>query len=154
MSDISDQRLAELRARHLTPVLSTPRPTIEQLEKLLARTDDVHVQLMPNGEVRATQSSDSDLIVKIIDELQRLRSNAWQPIETAPDDEDVLVWVVSDTHKTTSTQIGYKDVAGSQYWWITPSGAAIEIYDYRATHWQPLPAPPSYAAAEPKEPRP
>lgn len=66
----------------------------------------------------------------------------WQPVITAPDDEEVLVWVVNDTHQSADYQIGYKDVAGNQYWWCAQSGQAIEKFDYRVTHWQPLPEPP------------
>jgi hypothetical protein len=66
----------------------------------------------------------------------------WQPVITAPDDEPVLVWVVNDSAKTAAADIGYKDVAGNQYWWLTLGGMPIEEDDYRVTHWMPLPEPP------------
>lgn len=56
----------------------------------------------------------------------------WQPIETAPVNQEVLVWVV---RKGGGNIVSAKNSTGSQ-WWAIDTGAVI------ATHWQPLPAPP------------
>jgi hypothetical protein len=77
----SDERVRELRDRQYTPVLNTPRPTIEELEKILQR-EDVRVEIMPSGEVRAVDDTDRLLIVAICDELLRLRAlSAAKPVD-------------------------------------------------------------------------
>lgn len=70
-------------------------------------------------------------------ELQRLRSNAWQPIETAPrDGTEILIFIPDCDQAVASYQYGDdEDMAG---WW---GDGGFHYAD--PTHWQPLPAPPS-----------
>lgn len=72
---VSDDRLSELRAKHSLKVTNTPRPTIAELEKILNATDDVRVEIQPNGEVRAIVGEESDAIVSAIDELLSARAD-------------------------------------------------------------------------------
>ena len=72
-TEVSEERVRELRDRQYKPVLNTPRPTIEELEKILQR-GDVLVEIQPNGEVRAVDYSDRQLVVAICDlAIERLR---------------------------------------------------------------------------------
>lgn len=57
----------------------------------------------------------------------------WQPIETAPDLERVLVCGWQKSHR----------LAQGYWWWaedVTSDGAAVEHTD--ATHWAPVDVPP------------
>lgn len=72
---VSDERLRSLREKQFTRVLNTPRPTIEELEKILQR-EDVQVEIQPNGEVHAVADTDKELIVALIDECLASRAQA------------------------------------------------------------------------------
>lgn len=60
----------------------------------------------------------------------------WQPIETAPIDEDFLVWDGS------TVSMGQRGSSGRIYYWNDPAPHSI----IGATHWMPLPEPPLAAA--------
>ena len=59
----------------------------------------------------------------------------WQPIETAPSDRDVLLWVPASAMLTDLIG-GHAEVGRPK-----PDG--------RATHWMPLPEPPSLQPERP-----
>ena len=62
----------------------------------------------------------------------------WQPIETAPEDRDVLVWCAYE--HPDSTVPGYCIIAMqcSPGRWLTLAGNDVE----QPTHWMELPEPP------------
>ena len=62
----------------------------------------------------------------------------WRPIETAPLDTDVLLWIPGEDMGIT---VGEK-WEGSKHW--IPQA---ELMDRPPTHWQPLPPPPSVVEA-------
>jgi len=58
----------------------------------------------------------------------------WQPIETAPEQQEVLVWC----------KHGVRIAAYLHGWWATVPGS----YTAYPTHWQPLPESPEVSDAE------
>lgn len=65
--------------------------------------------------------------------------NTWQPIETAPkDDEFVLLWC-ADVSETAI--VGYW---GHRRWEF----AHCDSYPFEPTHWMPVPDPPSCQSPE------
>lgn len=80
------------------------------------------------------------------DEVERLRAQDWQPIETAPKDGIIQLYVPKgfdgrplvrqgEWHNTTLRQPG----------WLLHHGPDLHAR-WQPTHWRPLPAPPSRAA--------
>jgi hypothetical protein len=57
----------------------------------------------------------------------------WQPIETAPKDEVILVYDGDDIYMAE-----WDDSFNSRGWRLYIDGARL----YRTTHWMPLPEPP------------
>ena len=76
-----------------------------------------------------------------IAEITRLRAaSKWQPIETAPKDwNEILVW---DGISIRVVKHAYDDEHGNPKW--APEGLPF-LY---ATHWQPLPSPPTQEGGE------
>lgn len=64
--------------------------------------------------------------------------SGWQPIETAPSGEYVLLYLTRPSRSHVAWDIGANDGNG----WYDQSAHELEPYDWRATHWQPLPPPP------------
>ncbi len=60
--------------------------------------------------------------------------SAWQPIETAPNGERILLWKANTQEHYVATRVQ----GGYGLGWLTPDGHEI----FKATHWQPLPSPP------------
>ena len=56
-------------------------------------------------------------------------NNGWQPMETAPENEEVLVWC-------SGVRVAYQDKLGN---WRGISG---RVYKTKVTKWQPKPPPP------------
>ena len=61
----------------------------------------------------------------------------WKPIDTAPHGELVLLWVPA-----TQRTIAEMEVGAASWGWRS-GGISNMSYHGRATHWMPLPAPPS-----------
>lgn len=59
----------------------------------------------------------------------------WQPIETAPFAEWVLVW-----GPTSIVRVAAKCERQNTVWWSEGRAGAVSV---KLTHWAPLPAPPS-----------
>lgn len=70
---LSEERVKELREAYFAKVRNVPRPTIAELEKILNSTDDVRVQIQPNGEVRAVVGVDSATVIALCDFYLALR---------------------------------------------------------------------------------
>jgi hypothetical protein len=64
----------------------------------------------------------------------------WQPIETAPHEEDVLLFVPACVTGPARIEAGWAS-GGLRL----PNGHSSMWWHGRATHWQPLPAPPEPA---------
>ena len=62
----------------------------------------------------------------------------WQPIESAPLDEPVLVW---DGQVTVAKQTHYKH--GNRWWVWDTYGFCEDGEIYEPSHWMPLPSPPT-----------
>lgn len=67
------------------------------------------------------------------------RMTEWQPIETAPKDETVLVWVPSEGRIFAAEWVSYPFPH-----WQPEYSEVFMLYEEeeRATHWMPLPKPP------------
>jgi hypothetical protein len=66
----------------------------------------------------------------------------WQPIETAPKiDGDRLLVVKDCGHGTLPSQSIAYWISGE--WHIDSAHRTLDALGYRATHWMPLPKPPS-----------
>lgn len=75
-------------------------------------------------------------------EIERLRAaTQWQPIETAPDKESVLVFIPNTEHYGPGIYRGLKGTFGQ---WMTNAVAMGRDCGTRSqpTHWMPLPSPP------------
>lgn len=55
----------------------------------------------------------------------------WQPIETAPEDEHVMIWLAASGNHLIAERCEEK--------WFDDCG----LVDENPTHWMPLPAPPA-----------
>lgn len=63
----------------------------------------------------------------------------WQPIETAPKDRDVLLYVT----ETDEQFVAFWDQAlDDDCKWVFASGGRTTFIVLGATHWTPLPEPP------------
>jgi hypothetical protein len=63
-------------------------------------------------------------------------AGGWQPIESAPEDRDILLFCPEGV--CTKVFVGYWDVDC----WSTPEGGEIVRISGHPTHWMPLPEPP------------
>ena len=69
----------------------------------------------------------------------------WRPIETAPKKGKFMVWIPA-------TNLPWPAYAGGDWIYSNSHGALNEMQDGRvlkATHWMPLPEPPSSAEGDP-----
>lgn len=69
----------------------------------------------------------------------------WQPIETAPKDESVLVVYESTAANETYGEGGYRRTMEAVFEdgaWLGADCSKLENRAWRVTHWQPLPEPP------------
>jgi len=81
---------------------------------------------------------------------EELRSQ-WQPIETAPKDQTVMVWWGEGCwwgRKSRTIPVGAVFPKGP-YAWTVKFGDGLRVAD--PTHWMPLPQPPTNAMAQPSE---
>lgn len=71
----------------------------------------------------------------------------WQPIETAPKDGLIDIWIVrSDGSGLRWAECYYDRICGE--WRTTsPSGHLLTINERHVSHWRPLPAPPPTGAS-------
>ena len=67
--------------------------------------------------------------------------NEWQPIETAPDNQTALFWVVPND--PTADGGGFLNMKSQIFWGKNRCWSSL----LRATHWMPLPEPPALEAA-------
>lgn len=104
-----------------------------------------------------TTTEASALITRLLDALDDARG--WQPIETAPESDDIMLWARSD-NSIKGAKIGdlahwsdpeihicsfsYIDDSGSRVYRSTELDGWGEMnMRLWATHWMPLPAPPA-----------
>jgi len=74
----------------------------------------------------------------------------WQPIETAPEHEPILVWVPEENRGWDSAEVViiYRYADGMSFWTNGGSNGGSDVYFRKEpTHWQPLPAPPGTTRA-------
>ena len=71
----------------------------------------------------------------IDDAVSKLRAMEWQPIETAPKNETVLVWL-----NNIDGECSYSDIADISCG--QPYCRSVDVDEVKVTHWMPLPAPP------------
>ena len=68
--------------------------------------------------------------------------DGWQPIETAPKNRLVLTYAVRPSRSQVGYDVGLFETVGKDSVWYDQSYHELELYDWRVTHWMPLPAPP------------
>lgn len=85
------------------------------------------------------------LFAPLAQEVERLRGEGWQPIETAPKDGTTIL-------------IAHERAVFDGYWsepgngWVDGDEALSgDLITYLVTHWRPLPAPPTAIRAGEKE---
>ena len=62
----------------------------------------------------------------------------WQPIQTAPLDENVIIWAIDE-----EMTVAYKSSLNKQWHLVEVGGYAADAdLSYQPTHWMPLPEPP------------
>lgn len=80
-------------------------------------------------------------------EIARRKSDEWQPIETAPKDGLIDIWIANRDGTGRRVSSCYYDRICDE--WRT-SQPALLLYRVKAscvTHWRPLPSPPSTLTA-------
>lgn len=66
---------------------------------------------------------------------------SWQPINTAPEKEMILIWCINGySHKHVKT--GFVEDCGAVYSVFSDSESAGHTKEEYCTHWMPLPEPP------------
>lgn len=83
-------------------------------------------------------------------------SNEWQPIETAPINESVLVYVPNAEHYGEpiyrAIKIYFEGRQSQPYWTSTAVHCGRDIAgDYQPSHWMPLPESPLLKPSEKKK---
>ena len=68
----------------------------------------------------------------------RMDSEGWRPIETAPHETHILLGWVEPTTGKWECQTGF--ASGGK---LFPNGYSTRWWHGRATHWMPLPTPPT-----------
>lgn len=73
--------------------------------------------------------------------------NEWQPIETAPEDQSVLIYIPNAEHygEGVYRALRKETVKKGVFIWMTTGlrhGSDLLRRDYQPTHWMPLPDPP------------
>ena len=75
---------------------------------------------------------------------------SWQPIETCPPATPVLAYI-PDVREKDRIQVGWWNMSGNKHpIWVFGGGARFGFDVGEATHWMPLPAPPSTLTDEAK----
>ncbi len=77
----------------------------------------------------------AERIAEAVAEIKRLRGDHWQPIETAPQGEPVLLGFVGAFHPL----VGHNE---DGVWGELTPDMGFFVYPTQPTHWRPLPAPP------------
>lgn len=72
-----------------------------------------------------------------------MKKNKWQPIETAPVDEWIMV-VAVDEEKTWLPAVVIKKLDGLFYESYDEDGEGVDNNKWELTHWRPLPKLPKY----------
>jgi len=88
---------------------------------------------------------------KLLEKIEELETRAtWQPIETAPDDGTEVLVLDNDTGEVRVgirkmySQVKYEQTGKHWYEWFRDDKFAPgHTWSVMATHWMPLPAPPS-----------
>ena len=76
-------------------------------------------------------------------ELSQNNNPEWQPIETAPLNTPILVWLESENIQKISQQIVLLQHEHlGEKWWETTDRLDQLSLDLTPTHWMPLPPPP------------
>lgn len=110
------------------------------------------------AEVRARGMSSIDSALRsLADQVEALQ---WQPIETAPHNERVLVFytytngvgrrIIATYYRAETLESEYEESGYAEPGWYEESYAADTIYpiEQEPTHWMPLPPPPHDRARE------
>lgn len=67
----------------------------------------------------------------------------WQPIETAPSQQTILLWAITDTSMSPPNwkmATGHWATVLEQWIW---DGREVRDHEVQPTHWMPLPEPPN-----------
>lgn len=106
-----------------------------------ARSSDYYSYKATNPTAQANARAIALLPALLHEVLARRKAEAWQPIETAPHETLVVLgWYEGDVWKQ---EIALAS-AGTRY----PNGYSDRWQHGRASHWRPLPAPPTTPEAE------
>ena len=148
--------------------MTTPTDTAklaDEIEALRKRADDqgnedwggtnaarhrLHTVLTNNAPAIVSALRERDALQE---EVERLRAQDWQPIETAPPKYGEPSLLLCGWPEQRSVRIGERNNNGAvDYYWIYGAmGGEIASGSYigTPTHWMPLPAPPLTTAPSP-----
>ena len=88
-----------------------------------------------------TAHADRATLLRLLD-AERARRVEWQPIETAPKDRLIDIWIKnSDTQGVRWAGCYYDQI--TDQWRTAPGGHLMWVPAKAVTHWQPLPTPPA-----------
>lgn len=124
-------------------------PTVDEIRALVAEADAARELFMGpdphdreerrSSAMHAAEARAGSLrnVRALLAEVARLRdADAWQPIETAPGAERVLVWRVLGKHGHETPPRAIPAKRDPWGWFDDDSKSVV------ATHWRPLPEPP------------
>jgi hypothetical protein len=104
--------------------------------------DEIAACLAAEGELEPQRKSNG---------IGLLDTQGWQPIETAPREDEVFFWIVpkiaDETYVNTSGQAIISNAAPYLHRGKWKSWGSLS----KPTHWMPLPAPPMASPASPEE---
>lgn len=116
------QAITDLEAMESTTVVLKQRPTIAELEAILAKDNNAKIEILPNGEVRVAESG-------------------WRPIETAPRDGTLFLGIRSKIPFVTAWEDGWFSF-NMEY-------ERHHNNNWQPTYWMPIePLPPSANTGE------
>jgi hypothetical protein len=113
-------------------------------ERVMAETENKYtaeeaLQLAELWSAGKTVGGDEEgVIFALLDEIKRLRS-AWQPIETAPMNIEVLI---SDGEYVYAATCRYQGGEPDEDWAVPMASSGYRPVIRKPTYWMPLPEPP------------
>jgi hypothetical protein len=121
-----------------------------QITQLQAEVESLKTELHHSSLAATAEAHEVDRINR---ELKSLRKNgAWQPIETAPKDDDTLILVANEEGVWVAK---YRPVYQSGFKPSNPWSSMLLNHDHikfhkshAPTHWMPLPKPPTAIAKD------
>lgn len=116
------------------------REYLDARQKHLGTTSDqerIHSVGLPKGDIATLTTTDIRAVLEALDALRGVAGEAWQPIETAPEETEILAFGPKQSG-------AYLCILKPDGWWCADSHPCewTELLE-PPTHWMPLPEPPT-----------